>query len=1355
MRASNRRSVQNLALAVTCALASACGAKNRPFEEASPIGGAGGPSEETLPSQPLPDAGEPEGGAPEPSATEEPDAGPTEPTGPVGPVVDPDADPPSVGPILNVETEVVDFGPVVLETAALGSLRLSNAGDAPLLPPDVVLADASDADFTLLQNLCTEPLEPGSECEVRIQFLPAEAGERAGAVLVSSGSEMGVSVPLVGSGLAPGELVLAPDANSSPDFGGVLLGQQSEGTFVVINGGDVPSGVLSILLVNPEFQLLEPGDGDCVPEQTNLAGGESCNLRVAFAPTVRGELAAATLTVASEEAGAASVGLAGSGLAAAELEVAPGVEFGSVVLGQNNRATLQLSNAGDVVLAVPEPSLEGEDASSFSLLENRCDQELAAGASCEMLLGFEPLREGSHVAALSLSSPDAPETAVELLGEGLRPGALAISTPDGVTPSEYDFGSVVADSTSDAQTFVVTNTGGVASGALDVSVANVSGGQFLRDAGGQDCVNGQTSLAPGASCEVSISFAPAGAGASEGSLTVTSDLAGSSGLSLRGTGLLAADLSLTSAGLLQFGQVVTDDQASETVTLRNDGDDEMSAPIVQVVATGSDLLAQFVADASDCAEPLGGGESCSIAVDFAPTRAGSHSASLQVSSGSAGDFSVALLGRAVLPGSLTLTPATAAFLALVGDQSASETFTVSNPGAASGPLSFNTSRDEFVVVPGGPNACEFNATNLAEGDSCTIEIAFSPTERVASLTGSLEVNSISAGTVTAQLRGTGQAAAQLSGARLNNFGLVNVGENSSFEWIVTNLGDVASGTLLLSPVSSADFRVTDNACSGDLSPASSCSVVVAFAPQSGGAHDDQLRLQGDGVELTLELEGTGRQLQQPGEACAGSDASQCARAGDVCSFNHGTTAPGAICCEEQCDNLCETCNASGSCVPLGNGSSCGDDLVCQGTQCRKEDGIDCVGGAECASSICDGASDICCAQSCGGGQRCNADGNGCELIPAGQGDACSNTPCEAGLTCVDGVCCNESCNGSCESCALPGSVGECRGIGEGADCSLNQAQCRAEGCLFENSASCSDDDDCDSGSCADGVCCNDACAGLCEACNLPNQVGSCSSEANGTSCGNGLACQNGQCRRNDGESCTVDSDCVNSCDSERNICCAQACGFGERCSVDGAACERIPLALGEECTGPGLCQAGLTCVDGVCCERACTGVCEACDLPNQRGSCSNVANGTSCGGGLACQAGQCLSSDGVACSGDSDCINVCDDERRICCAQACGAGQRCNVQGTGCEAIPLGGGAACANSTQCQAGLVCADGVCCESACNGTCQACNLPGLAGTCSIDVGALCSGEGERCQANGACDFNVCVLDQSLVGQCRLAP
>jgi hypothetical protein len=71
-------------------------------------------------------------------------------------------------------------------------------------------------------------------------------------------------------------------------------------------------------------------------------------------------------------------------------------------------------------------------------------------------------------------------------------------------------------------------------------------------------------------------------------------------------------------------------------------------------------------------------------------------------------------------------------------------------------------------------------------------------------------------------------------------------------------------------------------------------------------------------------------------------------------------------------------------------------------------------------------------------------------------------------------------------------------------------------------------------------------------------------------------------------------------------------------------------------------------------------------------------------------------------------------------------------------------GQTCASADQCDSSL-CVDGVCCASACAGTCEACNLAGKLGTCTpLAVGTMSAGECAKqpvsgCGYDGTCDGN----------------
>lgn len=94
--------------------------------------------------------------------------------------------------------------------------------------------------------------------------------------------------------------------------------------------------------------------------------------------------------------------------------------------------------------------------------------------------------------------------------------------------------------------------------------------------------------------------------------------------------------------------------------------------------------------------------------------------------------------------------------------------------------------------------------------------------------------------------------------------------------------------------------------------------------------------------------------------------------------------------------------------------------------------------------------------------------------------------------CVDGVCCSSDCQGPCRSCNQPGEMGICLGYPLNTDPMLecpSGSVCNGLGAcgpgtpqLFENGRPCTSEQQCLSGFCADGVCCNNACLGACRTC---------------------------------------------------------------------------------------------------------------------------------------------------------------------------------------------------------------------------------------------------------------------------------
>jgi hypothetical protein len=214
----------------------------------------------------------------------------------------------------------------------------------------------------------------------------------------------------------------------------------------------------------------------------------------------------------------------------------------------------------------------------------------------------------------------------------------------------------------------------------------------------------------------------------------------------------------------------------------------------------------------------------------------------------------------------------------------------------------------------------------------------------------------------------------------------------------------------------------------------------------------------------------------------------------------------------------------------------------------------------------------------------------CGTSPLAAGATCSSPAACASGSCVDGVCCDTACTGPCRACNLAGSVGTCTNVPGGTDPAnecAGAALCDGAGAcaLFPNGLGCTISSECASGNCVDGRCCNTACGGSCQACNVTGSVGTCTNVPAGT-------------------------DPANECAG------ATTCNGAGLCSL---------LASGAACTISSECSSG-SCVDGVCCSTPCTGICQACTAAKKgsgsNGTCGNILSGTDpdneCAGAATC-----------------------------------------------------------------------------------------------------------------------------------------
>ncbi|HVU50227.1 MAG TPA: hypothetical protein VHL80_06055 [Polyangia bacterium] len=262
------------------------------------------------------------------------------------------------------------------------------------------------------------------------------------------------------------------------------------------------------------------------------------------------------------------------------------------------------------------------------------------------------------------------------------------------------------------------------------------------------------------------------------------------------------------------------------------------------------------------------------------------------------------------------------------------------------------------------------------------------------------------------------------------------------------------------------------------------------------------------------------------------------------------------------------------------------------------------------------------------------------------GESCVERIDCASTFCENGVCCGSSCEGNCQSCALPGSTGACKPLPAGTVCV--PAQCN--GNMASGGFTCDGKGGCPvipqpARICAPYACnpatatCNTTCASDADCFNSKCVNGACGLTPIGAKCANGSECATGFCA--DGQCCNVacQGPCVSCVLAGREGTCwpidaggldphgrcidqgAASCGTNGRCDGLGA-CASYPPGTScspASCTGSTLTMAGQCnslqqCVAGAasCAPYACRADAPLCRIDCPGGD-ANCAAGFYCG----------------------------------------------------------------------------------------------------------------------------------------------
>jgi subtilase family serine protease len=362
--------------------------------------------------------------------------------------------------------------------------------------------------------------------------------------------------------------------------------------------------------------------------ETNTCGASvavnaSCAIAIVFKPAATGSLTA-SLSVADNASGSPQlVSLTGTGTAPAVKLSSTSLGFAGTAIGGSATSKVTLTNSGTGPLALNGAgqgiSVTGTGASSF-LQANSCGSGLAAGRSCTITVTFKPVASGALTADISVADSASPSPQRILLsGTGLGP----VLSP---LPSKLAFFHTEPDVADPPQTVTLRNTGNAAlslNGAgLGISFQGTDISSFSQT---NNC---GSSLAPGKSCAIEVTFKPVITGNLTADLRIGTNSAGSPHkIALSGTGQ-GAIVSLSRTTLTFPSTAHGSAAGTQSFTLTDKGNYELgvSGNGHSILITGVD--ASSYSQTNTCGSVLAAGKSCIITVTFKPAAAGTLTAAV-------------------------------------------------------------------------------------------------------------------------------------------------------------------------------------------------------------------------------------------------------------------------------------------------------------------------------------------------------------------------------------------------------------------------------------------------------------------------------------------------------------------------------------------------------------------------------------------------------------------------------------------------------------------------------------------------------------------------------------------------------
>ncbi len=607
-----------------------------------------------------------------------------------------------IGPLLFSPTLLTFENVAVGATSTPQNVTLTNQQTTAVAISGLTVS----SQFTQTNN-CPASLAPGASCSLSVAFAPTAAGYPTGAVTVSFTAGAASSLQLYLAGATTLSYVKITPA--AYDFGNVQINTSSAAqSFTVTNSYTQPVTIASIATTLPQFTV---SSSTCPASPATLASNASCNVMVTFKPTQIGSLSDALTVTHNAPGSRAAASLTGTGVSTTPL--GNGLSFSPTSLAWAKVPVGQTSGAKVITATNTDPApitiSSLATGNEFSVTATTCPTTpatLAAGANCTISVNFHPLAQGPRSDNLTVldNGPQGTQQ-VPLSGVG-SVGSVLFS------PTSLSFPDTTPGSVSAAQNATLTNMQ-----TTPLALTSFRGyGMF------QQTNNCPASLAPNASCTVSVTFAPLSNGPKSGGILVTfgasSAVLYASGDATGGMGGGSDSISISPKRYTFPDQAAGTVSAPELITVTNNQSTAASISSIQIGAP-------FV-EKNNCGSTLAAGASCTITLTYAPPVKGYTATNLTITDNAAGSPQfVPIAGNSI--DAVTVMPRNQSitfFRQLLKTQSSSQTITITNNESASILIRSITATADFpfttnCTTPGASGTLDAHS-------SCTISVSFDP-----------------------------------------------------------------------------------------------------------------------------------------------------------------------------------------------------------------------------------------------------------------------------------------------------------------------------------------------------------------------------------------------------------------------------------------------------------------------------------------------------------------------------------------------------------------------------------------------------------------------------------------------------